>query len=173
MEQRCIALYSKTIKITYLHCEWEKIYIKTVYKDDAEERRSRRIAGPYPVGDISFSGWQEGIVSLPYQILSFRCLDSTLESVRLLSFCFHLITDVKGLYPFLLLQPPSSTLGPPTFSPYTSFSLSFSPSLYYSFIYSNYLHDVNLSLPLISLPSHSFHGHSAARRRLLARRSDC
>lgn len=106
-----------------------------MYKDDAEERRSRRIAGPYPVGDISFSGWQEGIVSLPYQILSFRCLDSTLESVRLLSFCFHLITDVKGLYPFLLLQPPSSTLRPAThfFPLYLFLSLSFSLLFLYLF----------------------------------------
>lgn len=77
-----------------------------MYKDSPEEQRSKRIAGPYPVGDISFSGGQEGIVSLPYQILSFRCLDSTLESVRLLSFCFHLITDVKGLCP------PSPLLSP-------------------------------------------------------------
>lgn len=97
-----------------------------VHKDGAEEQRSRRIAGPYPVGDISFSGWKEGIVSLPYQILSFRCLDSTLESVRLLSFCFHLITDVKGLYPLLLplphrYHPPWGR--PPTFCPHTSFSL--------------------------------------------------
>lgn len=142
------------------------------HKDDAEERRSRRIAGPYPVGDISFSGWQEGIVSLPYQILSFRCLDSTLESVRLLSFCFHLITDVKGLYSLL---PPSPRRHRPPWGRPPTFSLPIplSLSLYYSFIYSNYLHDVNLSLPLISLPSRSFHGHSAARRRLLARRSDC
>lgn len=52
--------------------------------------------------------------------------------VRLLSFCFHLITDVKGLY---------------SAAPLFALCLT---SLYYSFIYFNYPGDVNLSLPLIS-----------------------
>lgn len=42
------------------------------YKDDPEEERSKRIARPFPVGDISFLDRQDGIVSPPYLIFSFR-----------------------------------------------------------------------------------------------------
>lgn len=64
-----------------------------------------------------------------------------LETVRLLPFCFHLITDVKGL---------QRLPRPLAFSLFLTF-------LHYSFIYSNYPHHVNLSLPLTSrLPQTHF-----------------
>lgn len=109
----------------------------------------------------------DSLISLPW--LDPREKERERESVRLLSFCFHLITDVKGLRTPtpLSLPPPRPPQGwPPTFSPRST-------CLYYSFIYSNYLHDVNLSLPLISLPSRALSTATPLLVDELLARRDC
>lgn len=125
-----------------------------------EERRSKRIASPYPVGDISFSGEQERALSrFPIRFSHFAALTRPSRERTITFFLFSFNYRCQGVVrslspPFPSPAPLSSPRPaprpprgwPPTFSPRST-------CLYYSFIYSNYLHDVNLSLPLISLPS--------------------
>lgn len=111
------------------------------YKDGPEERRFKRIAGPCPVGDISFLHDQEGIVLLPYQIPSFLRLDSSPRDRTITSFLFSFNYRCQGV---ITVRPPGSS------SRCSAHFFPFLTYLHYSFIYSNYLHDVNLSLPLIS-----------------------
>lgn len=93
------------------------------------------------MGDISFLHDQEGIVLLPYQIPSFLRLDSSPRDRTITSFLFSFNYRCQGV---ITVRPPgSSSRCSAHFFPFLTF-------LHYSFIYSNYLHDVNLSLPLIS-----------------------
>lgn len=82
-----------------------------------------------------------GIVLLPYQILSFLHLDSPPRDRTITSFLFSFNYRCQGVVAVCPLG--SSSQCSAHFFP-------FSTDLYYSFIYSNYLRDVNLSLPLIS-----------------------
>lgn len=141
-----------------------------------EERRSKRIAGPYPVGDISFSGEQERALSrFPIRFSHFAALTRPSRERTITFFLFSFNYRCQGvarsppsLPPLLLPRDPRPPRGwPPTFSPRST-------CLYYSFIYSNYLHDVNLSLPLISLPSRALSTATPLLvDELLARRHDC
>lgn len=125
-------------------------FIKTVRKS----RRSKRIAGPYPVvGDISLSGAGKRALSrLPIRFSHFAALTQPSRERTITFFLFSFNYRCQGVVPAPLSLSRSHSrcsllhpgCRPPTFSPCST-------CLYYSFIYSNYLHDVNLTLPLISL----------------------
>lgn len=78
----------------------------------------------------------------PFSLLppSFLRLDSPPRDRTITSFLFSFNYRCQGV---IAVRPPDSSPSSAHFFPFLTF-------LYYSFIYSNYLHDVDLSLPLIS-----------------------
>lgn len=129
-----------------------------------EERRSKRIAGPYPVGDISFSGEQERALSrFPIRFSHFAALTRPSRERTITFFLFSFNYRCQGV---ALLSPPPSSPRPPSTS---GLATHFFPSLDVPLLFL-YLFQLSARREFViafNFPtlSRSFHGHSAARRR--------